>query len=212
MTEVATDLGSIGRSRRPAATSASRPAGVAFVAMAAQFMTVIMLAASIAPHYDFAGGAISDLGVIPETALLFNVSLAAVGVLDIAGGWLLFTMHRRVLGLAVFVIAGVGAIGAALVPLDRGGLHSLFALLAFVAFNLEPLVIGLLARGWLRVVAILVSLVGLAFVGVMIAGDGGDPAVFGPIGHGGVERMIVYPVMIWLLAYGGWLTARETID
>jgi hypothetical membrane protein len=180
--------------------------------MAAQFLTVIMLAASIAPGYDYAGGAISDLGVIPATAPLFNGSLAAVGILDIVGGWLLYGWHRRTAVLAVFVAAGVGAVGAALVPLDRGELHSLFALTAFLAFNLEPVAIGALSRGWLRAASWLVALVGLVFVWLMVVGDGGNPAAFGAIGHGGTERMIVYPVMIWLLAFGGFLTDREGGD
>jgi hypothetical membrane protein len=184
-------------------------AGLALLAMAAGFMTVIMLAASIAPGYDFAGGAISDLGVIPETALLFNASLAAVGILNLFAGWLLFRSRRSVAVLAVFLLAGIGAVGGALFPLDRGGLHTIFALLAFVTFNLEPLVIGLASRGWLRLVSVLVTIIGLAFVGVMMVGDGGNPAAFGPINHGGAERMIVYPVMLWLLAYGGFLTARH---
>jgi hypothetical membrane protein len=47
-------------------------AGVLFFALAAQFMTVIMLAAAMAPDYDFGAAAISDLGVLPETALLFG--------------------------------------------------------------------------------------------------------------------------------------------
>ena len=42
----------------------------------------------------------------------------------------------------------------------------------------------------------------------MVVGDGGNPAIFGPIGHGGAERMIVYPVMLWLLSVGGYLIAR----
>ena len=44
--------------------------GIVMFVQAAQFMTVIMLAASMAPRVDFGGGAISDLGVIPETAAL----------------------------------------------------------------------------------------------------------------------------------------------
>ncbi|MEF8883716.1 MAG: hypothetical protein V5A44_01140 [Haloarculaceae archaeon] len=46
---------------------------------------------------------------------------------------------------------------------------------------------------------------GLVFVVLMILGDGGNVAAFGPIGHGGTERMIVYPVMVWLIAFGGYL-------
>jgi anti-sigma-K factor RskA len=48
---------------------------------------------------------------------------------------------------------------------------------------------------------------GIAFVVVMIIGDGGNPAIFGVIGHGGAERLIVYPVMLWMLALGGYLMA-----
>ena len=195
--------------RSPGATRSQQLAGLALVAMAAGFMTVIMLAASMAPDYDFAGGAISDLGVIPETALLFNLSLVAVGGLNVVAGWLLFAGRGNLPGLVVFLVAGVGAVGAALFPLDRGGLHTIFALLAFVAFNLEPVVIGLESHRALRVISILVAIVGLAFVVLMVVGDGGNPAAFGPINHGGTERMIIYPVMLWLLAYGGYLTAQR---
>ena len=74
-----------------------RAPGVLLFVLAAQFMTVIMLAASMAPRYDVAGGAISDLGVISETALLFNLSLLAVGALNILGGYLLYRTHGHLL-------------------------------------------------------------------------------------------------------------------
>jgi hypothetical membrane protein len=57
----------------------------------------------------------------------------------------------------------------------------------------------------MRALAVLAGTVGLVFVGIMIVGDAGNTAVFGPIGHGGAERMIIYPVMIWLVAFGGYL-------
>jgi hypothetical protein len=38
------------------------------------------------------------------------------------------------------------------------------------------------------------------------------PAVFGPIGHGGMERMIVYPAMLWMMAVGGYLMAAREAD
>ena len=49
------------------------------------------------------------------------------------------------------------------------------------------------------------AFVGLAFVVLMVVGDAGNPAAFGAIGHGGAERMIVYPPMLWMLVLGGWL-------
>ena len=168
-----------------------------------------MLAASIAPGYDFNAAAISDLGVITDTALLFNVSLLAVGVLNIMGGYLWYRSHRKAWILALFVLAGLGAIGAGLFPLDSVGPHGLFALLAFVAFNLEAIAVAAVVTGPIRALSVLAGVVGLVFVVLMAFGDSGDASAFGAIGHGGTERMIVYPVMVFMLALGGYLMATH---
>jgi hypothetical membrane protein len=189
-----------------------RLAGVALFVLAAQFMTVIMLAASIAPGYDFGAAAISDLGVIPETALLFNISLLAVGVLSILGGYLFYRSHRTAWVLALYVIAGIGAAGAGAIPLGTSGLHSVFALVAFLFFNLLAVATGTLLGGPMRWISFLAGLVGFVFVVLMVIGDAGNTAAFGAIGHGGTERMIVYPVMLWMLAFGGYLMAGPAAD
>jgi len=186
---------------------AAESAGVVFVVLAAQFLTVTMLAAAIAPDYAFRTAAISDLGVIPETALLFNASLVLAGLLNVLGGYYLYTLHDTRWLLALFVLAGIGAIGAGLVPLDAGDLHGVFALLAFLFMNLEVVGTATRTRGGLRMLLAAAGVIGLVFVGVMILGDAGVAGVFDIIGHGGVERMIVYPVMFALLALGGGLLA-----
>jgi hypothetical membrane protein len=185
--------------------SPARVAGVMFFVLAAGFLTIIMLGASMAPGYDLPGGAISDLGAISETALLFNVTLVGVGVLNLAGGYLFFRTHRRPWILALFALAGLGAIGAGLVPLGTSDLHGLFALLAFLFFNLEAMACAIVVTGPMRWVSVLGGLLGLVFVVIMVIGDSGNPAIFGPVGHGGAERMIVYPAMLWMIALGGYL-------
>jgi hypothetical membrane protein len=186
-----------------------RVPGVVLFVLAAQFMTVIMLAASMAPGYDVGGGAISDLGVVAETAALFNVSLIVTGVLNLVAGSLLYVERRSLVLLGVYVAAAAGALGAGLVPLDRGDAHGLFALAAFLFFNVQAIASSRVVAGPMRVVSVLAGVVGLVFVVIMVIGDAGTPAVFGPIGHGGAERMIVYPVMLWLLAFGGYLMGRS---
>ena len=180
-------------------------AGVLFFALAAQFMTVIMLAAAMVPGYDFRGGAISDLGVFAETALLFNSSLVLVGVLNLLGGYAFYRTHGKRWLLSLFALAGIGAIAAGLFPLDVGGLHTLGALLAFVFFNAQAVGTATAVTGFIRTLAVLAGTLGLVFVGLMIIGDAGTVTAFGPIGHGGTERMIIYPVMLWLVAFGGYL-------
>lgn len=184
-------------------------AGLAFFVLAAQFITIIMLGASMAPGYDIAGGAISDLGVIPETALLFNTSLVLTGILNIFGGVYAWRLGRGLVRLVIAVLAGIGAIGAGILPLSMGGWHGLFALAAFVFFNLQTLAQALrVDSAVLRTTGFLLAVLGLVYVGIMAVGDGGNPAVFGPIGHGGAERLIAYPPMLWLMLYGGFRLGR----
>jgi hypothetical membrane protein len=186
-----------------------RAPGFLFFLLAAAFMIVTMLAASIAPAYDFHGGAISDLGVIDETAFLFNGLLMFIGACNVAGGYLLYRWHRRRWLLAVYVAAGIGAAGAGLIPLDTAGLHSVFAAIAFLLFNIEVIATAASVRRPMRDLGVVAGTVGLVFLVLMIIGDAGNPAVFGSIGHGGSERMIAYPAIVWLLAFGGYLMARS---
>ena len=174
-------------------------------------MTVIMAAASMAPGYDVQGGAISDLGVIGETATLFNVHACWPSASSTsAAGISCSATHGRAWLLAIYLLAGLGAIGAGLVPLNASGFHGIFALVAFLFFNVEALSGAALATGPMRWVSAVAGLVGLAFVVIMVIGDAGNPGVFGPIGHGGAERMIVYPAMLWMMAFGGYLMAGQT--
>ena len=184
-----------------------RVPGAVLFTVGAAFLLVTMLAASMAPGYDFNGAAISDLGVIDETAAIFNSLLVVVGALNALGGYLLYRSHGRAWILALFALAGIGAAGAGLMPLSTGTPHSLFALLGFVCFNLEAIAIGISLAGPMRALSFLAGATGLGFVVLMVIGDSGNPAGFGAIGHGGTERMIVYPAMLWLMALGGSLMA-----
>jgi hypothetical protein len=80
----------------PAAEGARTVSGFLLLVLGASFLTATMLAASIAPGYNFNAAAISDLGVIGETAVLFNALLVAVGALNIGAGVLLYRSHHRI--------------------------------------------------------------------------------------------------------------------
>ena len=185
--------------------------GFLFFLLSGGFMTVIMLGASLAPGYDYHVAAISDLGRIAETALLFNLTLMAVGALNLAGGYAFYRRHGRAWLLAIYGVAGLGAFGAGAIPLGTSDLHSLFALVAFVFFNVEAVATGFVLAGPMRPLSWLAGIIGLVYVVIMVIGDAGNPAVFGAIGHGGAERLIVYPVMLWMLALGGHLMADRSL-
>ena len=187
-------------------------AGSLLVLGAAQFLTAMMLGECIAPGYSMNENAISDLGTIGETAWLFNTSLFLIGALNIASGYILSrSINDRKL-LLPFVLGGIGAMGAGAIPLDNPiGLHGLFALMAFLLMNVEAIVVGRMAATPLDKASVLVGVLGLAFIPVMVMVDGGSLDVSGSIGHGGVERMIAYPALIWMTVFGGHLMASPEL-
>jgi MFS family permease len=140
-----------GSTARPVDDSVEDPdtrlPGLLFVILGVAFITGTMLLASIAPAYDFNGAAISDLGGIAQTAFWFNGLLVALAVMNVTGGYLYYRWHRRAWLFALYAIAAIGALGAGLFPLSSGGLHSLFALVAFLFFNLEGLGTAALLKG-----------------------------------------------------------------
>ena len=189
-------------------TNSSRTAaGVLLFLLPVQFMTALMAGAAIAPGYSINLNAISDLGVIDTTAWLFNTSLFMAGLLNIVGGYFLYRSSGKGWILPIFVIAGLGAIGAAVFTLDIPGIHGLFALLAFIFFNIQAIAGAALVRGPLKAISIVAGVIGLVFLVTHAASDFGIMSLYGPIGHGGSERMIVYPALFWLMAFGGYLMA-----
>jgi hypothetical protein len=82
---------------------------------------------------------------------------------------------------------------------------------AFLFFNIQAIASGTIVDGPMRAVSFLAGIVGFVFVVIMVIGDAGNTAVFGPIGHGGAERMIVYPAMLWMMAFGGYLMAEPPV-
>ncbi len=176
---------------------------------AGQFMVMMMLLEAVAPGYSMHDNAISDLGTIPETRLFFNASLFAIGLMNLVAGYFLFRSLGDKVLLTIFCLGGIGAMGAGLIPLDSPlGVHGLFALFAFLFLNLEAILVGLKLHGALKAVSILAGMVGLIFLVTMILVDSGTIDMSGSIGHGGVERMIAYPALIWMMIFGGYLMAK----
>jgi hypothetical membrane protein len=178
-----------------------------FTLSSAQFLLVMMLGAAIAPEYSLHDNAISDLGVIPETALLFNASIILFGLLMILGAYLYHPLHAKPLITSVIIIAGIGSIGVGLFPLNNLGIHTIFALIAFIFANIIPVTVSLILPKPLKILSIATGIIGLFYLFVQILGDTNILNLYGPIGHGGSERMIVYLVLLWLVAFGGYIIA-----
>lgn len=159
---------------------------------------------------------ISDLGNTSTSPLwpVFNYTIVMFGLLTIFGILRLmglFATRAGVVGMALLVAAMLGAMGVGIVPENTIlPIHSLFALIAFGLSGPAAILIGYsrlnTKPSWYPRFSILMgALTLLAFLVFVAPQFGLIPAwkiAGGSFGFGGAERLIVAPVLLWLLITG----------
>ncbi|MFB6176852.1 MAG: DUF998 domain-containing protein [Halobaculum sp.] len=129
-------------------TDARRMAAAAGAVSAVGTPTLIVLATLLAPWFSWAGNALSDLGVAPETALLFNGALIGGGLVSLPFAWLLFHRQGGLGGAArsvLFALTGLTLAGIGAFPSDTA-LHFPVAVSFFLLLTATLTVDGLLRR------------------------------------------------------------------
>jgi hypothetical membrane protein len=132
--------------------------------------------------------------------------MVATGVLILIAAYFLFIGFRRKPPAILLGLFGLGVLGVGIFPGNYGTVHALFALLTFVAGGLAAIMAFSVESGPFRYFSVLLGAVGLVTLLLfMVMGDANPMA---PLGDGGVERWVAYPVLLWLGGFGGHLMAR----
>ena len=172
------------------------------------------------PTYSLTQNYISDYGAIHCGSFsghfvcsplhdVFNASIVVMGLLLILGVVLLPTAFparpSRKIGLGLLVVAAIGSIGVGLSPEDVNlTVHFVSAVLAFVGANFALLVLALVMfrdtrwdgyRGYTFLSGV-VGFVALGLYGARAYEWGG---IWSDWGVGGMERLIVAPVLLWAI-------------
>ncbi len=174
------------------------PAGLFFFIGGVEYLLLTLVAETTHPDYSTSANAISDLGV-GSTALLWNPTVILLGLFGLAGTYFLYRCERRKIITAFFALAGIGAVGVGLFPETTGAPHGIFALLAFLFGGLAALFVYPIVKAPLRYACVVLGIVGLVSIPLYV----GDMDL--GLGHGGIERMIVLPILLFEITFGGYL-------
>ena len=188
--------------------------GLLFVAGVTILMGIITAEALYPGTFSTGANEISDLGgtrppnsvILQPSATIFNLSMTLIGVLVMAGSWFVHrAFGRRSLTISIAVL-GVGALGVGLFPGNTGTPHAIFAMVTFISGGIAA-ISAALADGCAVPLPLRLPRSGLAgtLVTYLLLGDGSPMAL---LGIGGVERWIVYPIVLWITAFGGYLSGR----
>jgi hypothetical membrane protein len=181
--------------------------GLIMFLAAFQFMIALIVAETRYPGYNVGANYLSDLGAWAHaSAIVFNSSIILFGALIVIGACLMDREWTFRLVPVMFALAGIAAIGVGIFNETVEPAHSIIAVLAFLLSNLAVIVIGRYLRPPMSYVSYALGLIGLTCVVLGIAFN-----VDLSLGAGGMERLFVYPVFGWLMAYGGALMASRDV-
>ena len=197
------------------ALSNASKAGVAIFAGAVQFSLALILAEIYYPGYNVSTNYVSDLGatcpgsstagciINQPTSMIFNSSIVLLGLLIIIGALYLQRGFHDKPATVMIALAGLGAMGVGLFPETTGIWHSIFSLIVFLFAGLAALVTARLQKKPMFYFSIIL---GLFTLGALVLYIGGE---YLGLGAGGMERMVVYPVLVWSVGFGGHMMALE---
>ena len=177
-------------------------AGALLFVGAAQFVIALVVAEALYPGYSVSANTISNLGVGPS-ALVFNSSLIIFGVLAIAAAYYLKNVFGGLLFPALVALAGLGAAGVGVFTSHAGFVHAAVSFVAFFFGALAAIAAYRVEKRPLNYFSVVLGVVALAALGLY-----GAQAFLG-LGIGGMERLVAYPTIIWVLGFGAWLLERE---
>ncbi len=182
---------------------AVRLAGILIFAGAAQFMLAMLVSEAIRPSYSVSTNYISDLGV-GSSAPIFNGSIIVLGIFLAFSAYLIMRgLESKVFPLLI-LLTGIGATGVGLFPETTGPPHGLFALVAFLFGGLAAIYSYRLVGGIFAYLCVVLGLLSLCALVLYSTGN------TGVLHRGGMERMIVYPTILWALGFSGHLQTGAT--
>ena len=186
-------------------------AGILALVGGLEYLFGLFVAESVYPGYQVGQNPISDLGATcrPEVscivqqpaATIFTVLMLTLGACVIVAGFLLYRSTAVRAAAVLLALGGVGALGAGIFS-EAWAVHSLFAFMAFFFTPLAALTGLRLLSPSLRPFGAVLGATALFGLGWQLLGSIAGSSWFGALGDGGVERVIVYPVLFWLILVG----------
>lgn len=180
-------------------------AGALLFIAAAQYTLAILLAQAVYPNYSTSLNYISDLGVWGKpSAIIVDPSAILLSLLALISVYFINREFKsRVITASIF-LGSLGYLVAGIFPENKflvhgtPVIHVIGGFTVFVFWSIAAIASYKIIRGPFKYFSVILGLVSLAALALYF---GARPSYLG-IGAGGMERMIIYPQLIWMIAIG----------
>jgi hypothetical membrane protein len=193
-------------------------AGAFFFVATTQFILGLVIAEALQPGYSVSGNYVSDLGIGPF-AIVFNSSIFLLGLLLVIGVYFLRQTSGFELVNKLLFLMGMAAMGVGILTKDFTVAHGAVSSAAFFFSGLSAIASAKVLKKPLSLISIVLGVMtlgtlGLYSIGMVTSGSitssiEYDSSFYLGLGPGGIERMIVYPALIWLTGFSWHLASQR---
>jgi hypothetical membrane protein len=196
-------------------TATSFAGGLLLLAGTTVLMGIITAEALYPTAYNTHTQSVSDLAAMrPENVVrqpsagIFNATMIVAGLAIAMAAYVLHRVGNPRRTTIPIALLGLGMVGVGFFPGNHLAPHQLFAMIAFVAGGVGAILTAKLHHGALRLFHLSLGIVALTALGVGVFLLSWSPVA--RLGEGGVERWVVYPVVLWVVTLGTVLAASST--
>jgi hypothetical membrane protein len=135
--------------------------------------------------------------------MIFNSSVFLMGLLILIGAYFFQRAFNFKLLTLLLVLTAIGAMGVGVFTEHSGNVHLVVSLIAFLFGGLSSIESYKLVKRPFSIIAVILGLMALGALVLYGA------QIYLGLGVGGMERMIVYPILLWGAGIGGYLLANQ---
>jgi len=188
-------------------------AGALLFVGAVQFVFGLNVAEDLYPGYSVSTNYVSDLGancaatcnIVQPSSIIFNSSVFLLGLLVLVATFFIFRAYRTKLLSTLLFLAGIGAMGVGIFSETNLIMHWIVSLIAFLFGGLSALASYKIERAPKRYLSMALGIFTLTSLFLFVSGRFLGLGNFLGLGPGGMERLIVYPVMLWAIGLGSYM-------
>ena len=200
-------------------------AGVLLIVGGIQFMLGVVIGESQYPGYNTSKNTLSDMSgscpsidpsnplkcinsvALEQSATIFSSIVFSIGLTAAVSAYFIHKALGGRIAPALLFVTGIAAMGVGIFPGSAGMAHGFFAMTTFYSGGLAAIASYRIlkenkAMQYLSVA--LGSVAILILMSLVIFGGSNNPFI-SALGVGGAERLVAYPVVLWLIALGGYL-------
>jgi hypothetical membrane protein len=181
-----------------------------FLAGAVVLMGIITAEAFYPSGYTTFKNEISDLGATRQpnsvsfepSSTIFNTVMFLAGLMVLIASFYQHKYFKKLLFSIPVILFGLGLVGVGTFPGSFTPYHGMAAMLTFLSGGFCAITSFKIVMPPFKYISILFGSVALLtwFIAVFASAF-----LISFIGIGGIERWVAYPIMLWLLGFGGYL-------